>query len=102
MDAFLRLKVEGIRRKKSGERNGLPLVMLYLLAFARRGWRLVRPLVRETLEEHVKLIKDLRTSTRANVVSLRKQSAAMSAHAKALALNTAFLRKIYDNMFAGP
>jgi uncharacterized membrane protein YccC len=85
------------------DRYGLPLVILCLLAFAVwRDWKFVRPLVRETLEEHVKLIKDLRTSTRANVVSLRKQSAATSAHAEALALNTAFLRKIYDNMFARP
>jgi len=49
------------------DRDGLPLVILSLLVLA--AWRVrkfVRPLVRETLEEHVKLIKDRRTSTRAN------------------------------------
>jgi hypothetical protein len=39
------------------DRYGLPLVILCLLAFAIwRVWKFVRPLVRETLEEHVKLI----------------------------------------------
>lgn len=82
------------------DRYGLPLVILCLLVVGVwRVWKFVRPFAQEALEEHVKLIKDLRAGTRANVASLRKQSSAMSAHAEALALNAAFLRKIYDSMF---
>jgi len=81
------------------DRYGLPLVILCLIALGLwRVWKFVRPLVQEALEEHIKLIKELRDGTRVNTLSLKKQSDAMSAHAEALTLNTVFPRKIYDSM----
>lgn len=58
------------------DRYGLPLVILCLAALGIwRVWRFVRPLVRESLEEHVLLIKELRAGTRANTGALRRRSA---------------------------
>ena len=81
------------------DRYGLPLVILALIVLGVwRGWRFLRPFIRETLEEHIQLIKGLQKATSANTVSLEHQANAMRAHAEALALNTAFLRKIYDSV----
>jgi len=81
------------------DRYGLPLVILALPVLAVwRAWRFLRPFLQEILEEHVQLIKVLREETKANTISLERQADATRAHAEALALNTAFLRKIYDSV----
>lgn len=85
------------------DRYGLPLVILSLIAIGVwRAWRFVQPYIRDTLDEHIQLIKELRDGSRVNTLSLKKQSDAMSAHAEALTLNTAFLRKIYDSILTKP
>lgn len=82
------------------DRYGLPLVILGLIAMGIwRVWRFVRPLLRETLQEHILLIKGLRDGTAANTALLQRQSQALSAHAEALTLNVEFLRKICDRLF---
>ena len=62
------------------DRYGLPLVILCLIAVGVwRAWRFIQPFIRDTLDEHIQLIKELREGTRVNSLSLQKQSEAMGA-----------------------